>query len=101
MNVRCPVCGSGLQLAVGDTQLSCGACGLAAPLSHVGTAPGTPSAHLALETDLTGETIAGKKLVERIGAGGMGTVYRGRGDDNVDVAVKVLRAGLGGERAAM
>src|SRR5439155_11514425 len=59
------------------------------------------SAHLALETDLTGETIAGKKLIERIGAGGMGTVYRARGDDSVEVAVKVLRPGLGAERAAM
>ena len=102
MNVRCPVCGSAVKLAVGDTQLACAACGLAAPLSHVGTAPGAPpSAQLALETDLTGETIGGKQLVARIGAGGMGTVYRARGDNDVDVAVKVLRRGLGAERAAM
>ena len=102
MNVRCPVCGSGVRLAVGDTQLACTACGLAAPLSRLGTADGAPpSAQLALETDLTGTTVAGKRLVERIGVGGMGTVYRARGDGNTDVAIKVLRPGLGSERAAM
>lgn len=102
MNVRCPVCGSGVRLAVGDTQLACTACGLAAPLSHIGTAPGMPpSAQLALETDLTGTTIAGKQLVEKIGAGGMGTVYRAHGEAGPDVAIKVLRPGLGAERAAM
>ena len=102
MNVRCPVCGESVKLAVGDTQLACARCGLATPISHVGTAPGaTPSAQLALETDLSGETIAGNELVERIGAGGMGTVYRARGADHVDVAVKVLRPALGAEHAAM
>ena len=102
MNVRCPVCGSGVRLAVGDTQLACTACGLAAPLSRLGTADGAPpSAQLALETDLTGSVVAGKKLVERIGVGGMGTVYRARTDGNTDVAIKVLRPGLGSERAAM
>ncbi len=102
MNVRCPVCGSGVKLAVGDTQLACAACGLAAPLSRIGTADGVaPAAQLALETDLTGATIAGRKLVERIGAGGMGTVYRGREESQTDVAIKILRPGLGAERAAM
>jgi hypothetical protein len=101
MNVRCPVCGSAVKLAVGDTQLACAACGLAAPVSRVGTAPGTPaSATLALETDLTGTTIAGVSLVERIGAGGMGTVYRAR-RDGAEVAIKVLRPGFGADRAAM
>ncbi|MGE0401313.1 MAG: protein kinase [Kofleriaceae bacterium] len=100
--MRCPVCGSGVKLAVGDTQLACGACGLAAPLSKIGTADGTPpTAQVALETDLTGTTIAGRTLVERIGAGGMGTVYRARGAGDTDVAIKVLRPGLGAERAAM
>jgi len=99
MNVRCPVCGAAVQLAVGDTRLSCTSCGLAAPVSSVGTAPGT-HAMLALESDLTGTTLAGRVLIERIGAGGMGTVYRARAD-GADVAVKVLRPGLGAERAAM
>jgi Protein kinase domain len=108
VNVRCPVCGSAIKLAVGDTQLACMACGLAAPLSRLGTADGAPpSAQLALETDLTGTTLAGKTLVERIGVGGMGTVYRARATSaatsavDVDVAIKVLRPGLGAERAAM
>src|SRR5262245_52366674 len=101
MNVRCPVCGSVVQLAVGDTRLACMACGLAAPVSRVGTAPGTPaSAAVALETDLTGMTIAGTSLVERIGAGGMGTVYRAK-RDGAEVAIKILRPGFGADRAAM
>ena len=101
MNVRCPVCGSGVKLAVGDTQLACTACAFAAPLSRIGTADGTPpAAQLALEVDLTGTTIAGRTLVERIGAGGMGTVYRARGESG-DVAIKVLRPSTGPERAAM
>jgi hypothetical protein len=99
MNVRCPVCGAAVQLAVGDTRLACTSCGLAAPVSSVGTAPGT-HAMLALESDLTGTTLAGRALIERIGAGGMGTVYRARAD-GADVAVKVLRPGLGADRAAM
>ncbi|MFN0246806.1 MAG: protein kinase domain-containing protein [Kofleriaceae bacterium] len=99
--MRCPVCGSGVRLAVGDTQLACTACGLAAPLSRIGTADGTPpAAQLALEIDLTGTTVAGRTLVERVGAGGMGTVYRARGDDG-DVAIKILRPSSGTERAAM
>jgi hypothetical protein len=101
VNVRCPVCGSGVKLAVGDTQLACTACGLAAPLSRIGTADGAPpAAQLSLEIDLTGTAIAGRTLVERVGAGGMGTVYRARGDDG-DVAIKVLRPSSGTERAAM
>ena len=101
MNVRCPVCGSGVKLAVGDTQLACTTCGLAAPLSRIGTADGTPpTAQLSLELDLTGTSLAGRTLVERIGAGGMGTVYRARGDAG-DVAIKVLRPGAGSDRAAM
>jgi hypothetical protein len=102
VNVRCPVCGSGVKLAVGDTQLACTACAFAAPLSRIGTADGAPpAAQLSLEVDLTGQTIAGRTLVERIGAGGMGTVYRARGDEGGDVAIKVLRPSSGTERAAM
>jgi serine/threonine-protein kinase len=98
MNVRCPVCGSVVRLAVGDTRLACAACGLAAPVSSVGTEPGTAAAAtLALETDLTGTMLAGTLLVERIGAGGMGTVYRARRGDT-DVAIKVLRPGFGDDR---
>ena len=103
MNVRCPGCGGAVALAVGDTRLACAACGLAAPISRIGTEPDgttkTGAVLVTLETDLTGSVLAGRTIVERIGAGGMGTVYRARGD-NGDVAIKVLRPALGVDRAA-
>ncbi len=95
MNVRCPACGAAVALAVGDTRLSCATCGLAAPVSRIGTAPG--AAVVALEHDLAGTRIGGHDVFERIGAGGMGTVYRGRGPAG-EVAIKVLRPGLGDDR---
>ena len=97
VSVRCPTCGAAIALAAGDTRLACAACGLAAPVSRVGTAPGV--ALVALEPDLGGATLGGYQLGERIGAGGMGTVYRARGAGG-DVAIKVLRPGLGVDRAA-
>ncbi|MBA3458225.1 MAG: serine/threonine protein kinase [Deltaproteobacteria bacterium] len=102
MNVRCPTCGAVVALALGDTRLACAACGLATPVSRVGTAPGTEAsaAMVALETDLTGATLAGRTIIERIGAGGMGTVYRARGESG-EVAIKVLRPGLGTDRSAV
>lgn len=102
MNVRCPACGAAVALAVGDTRLACAGCGLVAPVSRVSTAPGVAPgmAMVALEPDLTGTTLAGRTVVERIGAGGMGTVYRARGDAG-EVAIKVLRPGLGTDRAAV
>jgi len=102
VNVRCPGCGGAVALAVGDTRLACAACGLAAPVSRLGTEPGgttTGAVLVALEADITGTVLAGRTIVERIGAGGMGTVYRARGDDG-DVAIKVLRPGLGIDRGA-
>lgn len=102
MNVRCPVCGAVVALALGDTRLACAACGLATPVSRVGTAPGAAAsvAMMTLETDLTGTSLAGRTMIERIGAGGMGTVYRARGEAG-DVAIKVLRPTLGTERATV
>ncbi len=98
MKVRCPSCGEAVALAVGDTRLACAGCGLATPVSRVGTEPGV--ALVTLESDLTGTTLAGRAILERIGAGGMGTVYRAKGDTG-DVAIKVLRPGLGTDRPAV
>lgn len=103
MNVRCPACGEAVALAVGDTRLACAGCGLATPVSRVGTEPGAAGAGVALvtlEADLTGTTLAGRTILERIGAGGMGTVYRAKGEGE-DVAIKVLRPGLGTDRTAV
>ena len=102
MNVRCPGCGGAVALAVGDTRLACAGCGLAAPVSRIGTAPGgstTGALLVTLEADLTGSVLGGHTIVERIGAGGMGTVYRASGE-TTDVAIKVLRPGLGIDRSA-
>ena len=99
MNVRCPACGAAVALAAGDTRLACPGCGLAAPVSRLGTAPGSPAAAtIALEAELTGTTVGAYAVGERIGAGGMGTVYRACGPDG-DVAIKVLRPALGGDQA--
>jgi outer membrane biosynthesis protein TonB len=86
-------------LAVGDTRLACAQCGLATPVSRVGTEPG--AALVLLERDLVGGKIAGYEIGERVGAGGMGTVYRARAADGGEVAIKVLRPGVGVDRAAV
>ncbi len=99
VNVRCPACGEAVALAVGDTRLACAACGLATPVSRVGTEPG--AALVVLERDLAGGQVAGYEIGERIGAGGMGTVYRARAADGGEVAIKVLRPGVGVDRAAV
>ncbi len=48
--------------------------------------------------DRSGERLGGFELLERLGSGGMGEVYRARrssGDFHQEVAIKVLRGGLG------
>jgi eukaryotic-like serine/threonine-protein kinase len=47
------------------------------------------------EEDLVGQTLDGRWTVDsRLGAGGMGTVWRGRDRDGTVVAIKVLRADM-------
>lgn len=51
--------------------------------------------------DLTGRTIAGYQLLERVGEGGTATVYRAQHVDRGLCAVKVLRQKLRGDRTAV
>jgi len=51
--------------------------------------------------DLTGSTVAGYTLLERVGEGGTATVYRAQHPDRGVTAVKVLREKLRGDRTAV
>jgi len=51
--------------------------------------------------DLTGRTIAGYQLLERVGEGGTATVYRSQHGERGVCAVKVLRQKLRGDRTAV
>jgi len=51
--------------------------------------------------DLTGSTVAGYSLLERVGEGGTATVYRAQHPERGVTAVKVLRQKLRGDRTAV
>jgi hypothetical protein len=87
MNYLCPVCHRSIAVAVGAAELRCTGCTLVAPLSRVGTAPGVA---VPVALDRAGTSVAGYQLADRIGAGGMGTVYRATAPDGATVAIKLL-----------
>jgi serine/threonine-protein kinase len=96
MNFLCPGCHTNLSRAPGETVVACTGCGLDVDLSRVDTAPGR--AHLWPEVDLSGESLGPYRLLERIGSGGMGTVYAAEGATG-KCAVKVLSALLAADPA--
>jgi len=51
--------------------------------------------------DLTGSTVAGYTLLERVGEGGTATVYRAQHPERGVTAIKVLREKLRGDRTAV
>ncbi|HXY68393.1 MAG TPA: serine/threonine-protein kinase [Gemmatimonadales bacterium] len=51
--------------------------------------------------DLTGTTVAGYQLLERVGEGGTATVYRAQHPSRGVCAVKILRSKLRGDRTAV
>jgi hypothetical protein len=88
VNYLCPACHRSVAVAAGAAELRCPGCALAAPLSRVGTAPGVA---VPVALDRTGTELAGYRLEARIGAGGMGTVYRAVPEaGGAAVAIKLL-----------
>jgi hypothetical protein len=77
MSVRCPVCGSG---AAGGRRhrLVCAACGLAARCRESARYGRDAGERASLSRRISPVRRSRASLVERIGAGGMGTVYRAR-----------------------
>ncbi|MFP2934694.1 serine/threonine-protein kinase, partial [Pyxidicoccus sp. 3LG] len=89
MNFLCPACRTPLPGARAALVVPCAVCGVQVDLARMETAPGT--ARLSPEVDLTGDSLGGFRLVGRLGAGGMGTVYAAEGPEGA-CAVKVLSA---------
>jgi hypothetical protein len=80
--------------------LACPRCAAEIDLSRAGTAAGRP--RFVPELDRTGQVVGRFRLGARIGAGGMGTVYRclltdGAADGAPPVAIKFLTPALSGE----
>src|SRR5262245_35754741 len=100
MRLICPFCRTPLpSLALeAIAVLTCEHCAAEVDVSRAGTGAGRP--RFLPEIDRTGEVAGGFRLVERIGAGGMGTVYRGvaLGPIPGAAAVKFLTPALAGER---
>ena len=98
MQLLCPACHTPLPGAspVGKSAVTCNTCSAEVDISRAGTADGRP--RFAPEIDRAGDTVSGFVLEERIGAGGMGTVYRARRPgDAGPVAVKFLSPALASE----
>lgn len=77
MQLICPACSTPLPktpTGLVPNVLTCSHCSAEVDVSRAGTAAGRP--RFVPEVDRTGDVVAGYRLEERIGAGGMGTVYR-------------------------
>jgi serine/threonine protein kinase len=89
MRLLCPACQTPLPaLAMGADAIPCTACGVEVDAARLATVAGKP--RLVAERDFTGIGLDGLRVAERIGAGGMGSVYRAVGDDGAVCAVKFL-----------
>lgn len=98
MQLLCPACRTPLpgSPAGKAAVLTCNSCSAEVDVSRAGTADGRP--RFAPEVDRAGDTVSGFVLEARIGAGGMGTVYRARRPgDAGPVAVKFLSPALASE----
>jgi serine/threonine-protein kinase len=97
MNFLCPSCRTPLPREQTVGLVTCTQCAVQVDLTRVDTAPG--QARLWPEVDLKGETLSGHLLVQRLGSGGMGTVYEAESPVGAPVAMKVLSPMLAAEPA--
>ncbi|MBL8920495.1 MAG: serine/threonine protein kinase [Myxococcaceae bacterium] len=97
MNFLCPSCRTPLPREQTVGLVTCTQCAVQVDLTRVDTAPG--QARLWPEVDLKGETLSGHLLVQRLGSGGMGTVYEAESPVGAQVAMKVLSPMLAAEPA--
>lgn len=95
MNFLCPSCRTPLPREQTVGLVTCTQCAVQVDLTGVDTAPG--QARLWPEVDLKGETVSGHLLVQRLGSGGMGTVYEAESAVGAPVAMKVLSPMLAAE----
>ncbi len=95
MNFLCPSCRTPLPREQTVGLVTCTQCSVRVDLTGVDTAPG--QARLWPEVDLKGETVSGHLLVQRLGSGGMGTVYEAESAVGAPVAMKVLSPMLAAE----
>ncbi len=94
MSFLCPACRTPIPAGAASV-VTCSACSAEVDLSRAGTAAGRP--RFVPEADRTGSVVGGFTLDRRVGAGGMGTVYRARAADGSPAAVKFLSPALAGE----
>lgn len=97
MNFLCPSCRTPLPREQTVGLVTCTQCAVQVDLTRVDTAPG--QARLWPEVDLKGESLSGHLLVQRLGSGGMGTVYEAESPVGAPVAMKVLSPMLAAEPA--
>lgn len=97
MNFLCPSCRTPLPREQTIGLVTCTQCSVQVDLTRVDTAPG--QARLWPEVDLKGETVSGHALLQRLGSGGMGTVYEAESPVGAPVAMKVLSPMLAAEPA--
>ncbi len=97
MNFLCPSCRTPLPREQPIGLVTCTQCSVQVDLTGVDTAPG--QARLWPEVDLKGETVSGHALLQRLGSGGMGTVYEAESPVGAPVAMKVLSPMLAAEPA--
>lgn len=97
MNFLCPSCRTPLPREATVGLVTCTQCAVQVDLTRVDTAPG--QARLWPEVDLKGETLSGHLLIQRLGSGGMGTVYEAESPVGAPVAMKVLSPMLAAEPA--